>query len=208
MMRGAEKKGVCQARAILRLCLAGSLALASWAAQAQEPFLPGRGEERLPGRREERPGPFRPDGPIPNVDERFLPKLEERGLIPRPSARLWCALVLAYNSDKAKPLAPELAHAAKQVEQVFGYKQMEIIGSATKPVDDLAERSLVPSQDFSLNVRPKRYAAGIYDLDVQIFHLRRRIIVTEAKLGVDSPMVIRGPQCSRGQLLIILQILP
>ena len=59
-----------------------------------------------------------------------------------------------------------------------------------------------------MSVRSKREAEGMYLLDLNIFHGRRQVAETQAKLAADSPLLIRGPMCARGQLVIALQIVP
>jgi len=133
---------------------------------------------------------------------------EHSGVAARSSAeRIQCFLVLASNSEKLKAPEPELARIGRKIEKVFGYHQIEVVGS-DKAVQDGYEHWLVPSQDFWMSVRSRRESEGMYLLDLNIFHGRRRIIETEAKLSTDSPLLIRGPMCSRGQLVIALQIGP
>lgn len=122
--------------------------------------------------------------------------------------KVWSAVVLASNPAKGKePKAPppEIAPFAARLNKVFGYQQFEILGSATKSMDDQKERWLVPSQNFWVGAVARPEGAG-YHLNLEFFHDKRRIVETEAKLGLDSPLFIRGPMHERGQLIVVFEI--
>ncbi len=123
------------------------------------------------------------------------------------TGKIKCTLILATNPDKPKAPDPEMAKIARKIEKFFGYKQIEVVGT-DKAAEDHYEHWLVPSQDFWLSVKSKREEEGMYFLDLHIYHNRRRIVETEAKLGPDSPLLIRGPLCAKGQLVVALQIVP
>ena len=126
--------------------------------------------------------------------------------------RIWCAVVIASNVDDPKPPPAELKRFALRMKRVFGYNQFELFGSATKTIDESVERWLVPSQNFWLCVKAKptrqRDVDRGYDLDLQLFHDKRRLLETDVTLAFESPVFIRGPLHARGQILIVLQILP
>lgn len=121
--------------------------------------------------------------------------------------RIWSGIVLATQADKPKAAPSELQRVAPRIERFFGYNQLELIGSATKNVDEACERWLVPSQHFWLCVKAKKGAnEHSYTLHTTLFHDQKSIVETDAKLGRDMPLLIRGPMHARGQLLIILQL--
>ncbi len=122
--------------------------------------------------------------------------------------RIWSALVLATDVEKPKSPPPELARVAGKIEKFFGYNQVTLIGSATKTIDDDLEHWLVPSQHFWVCVKSKRAGEDSYDLKLELFHDKRRLAAAEAKVGPDSPLLIRGRMHARGQLVIVLQVLP
>ncbi len=122
--------------------------------------------------------------------------------------KVWSAVVLASNPAKGTaPKAPpaELAPFAARLNKVFGYQQFEILGSATKAMDDQKERWLVPSQNFWVGALARREGAG-YLLNLEFYHDKRRIVETEAKLGLDSPLFVRGPMHERGQLIVVFEV--
>jgi len=124
--------------------------------------------------------------------------------------KVWCAVVLASDPPRGQdPKAPpaELAPYAKKLSKVFGYQQFEVIGSATKAMDNQNERWLVPTQNFWVGAHATRQADG-YQLSLQFYHDKRCLVETQAKLGVGSPLIVRGPMHERGQIILVFEIRP
>lgn len=122
--------------------------------------------------------------------------------------KVWSAVILASDPPRGeKPKAPpaEIAAYSAKLTKVFGYEQFEIIGSATKAMDNQAERWLVPSQNFWVGAFAQRAATG-YLLKLEFFHDKRKIVETQAKLGPGTPLFIRGPVHARGQLIVVFEI--
>ena len=132
------------------------------------------------------------------------------GSQPAAEEKVWSAVVLASNAKKGAkpaPAPPEIAPFAAKLSKCFGYDQFEIIGSATKVMDGKTERWLVPTQNFWVGAVATR-EHGSYRLNLEFFHDKRRILETVAKLGPESPLFIRGPMCSRGQLIVVFEVKP
>lgn len=124
--------------------------------------------------------------------------------------KVWSAVILATNSkhgEKPKEVPAELAPYAAKLGKIFGCDQFEVLGSATKSMDGQNERWLVPSQNFWVGANALREGDG-YRLKLEMFHDKRRIVETEAKLGARSPLFIRGPMHERGQLIVVFEIRP
>src|SRR6478735_6058059 len=66
----------------------------------------------------------------------------------RGDDRIWSALVFASNSDTPKKPSSDMARFSGTVQRIFGYNQIELVGSATKTIDEECERWLVPTQNF------------------------------------------------------------
>ena len=133
-------------------------------------------------------------------------------LAPKPAAvdKIWSAVVLATNPPTPKDAPPELREFTTRLKRVFGYSQFELIGAASEKIDEQNESWLVPSQSFWLSVKARRAdsteARGGYLLNLQLFHDKRPLLETEAKLAPGSPLFIRGPEYGHGQLIIVLQV--
>ncbi len=128
----------------------------------------------------------------------------------REGDKIWSGLVYATNDSAPKDPPAELRDFAARLKRVFGYNQFQLAGSEVKMIDDDGEGWLVPSKNFSLSVKARRAvskeARGGYLLTLTLFHDKRQIVETEAKLAPGSPLFIRGPACGKGHLLIVLQV--
>ena len=194
---------------------AGLLAMAASHAGAQSQFVPVRGTERLsPTTPPSRPVLPKPADRLPPArfeDHTPAARPEIHATTAKADPRIWSALILATNgaaNGEAKPPAPEIAGLSRNIEKYFGYKQLDMIGSASKTIDDPVEHWLVPSQEYWLNVKSTREANGMYLLKIQIFHDERGVVETRIRVGPNNPVLIGGPQCARGQLVIAIEVLP
>ncbi len=139
---------------------------------------------------------------------RLIASLLLLSLLVSADDKVWSAVVLASNPEKgvqAKQPPPELAAFAEKLTKVFGYGQFEILGSATKLMDDQNERWLVPSQNFWVGATARKEGAG-YHLNLEFYHDKRRLVETEANLGINSPLFVRGPMHKRGQLIVVFEV--
>ncbi|MDB6153828.1 MAG: hypothetical protein JWL90_2281 [Chthoniobacteraceae bacterium] len=130
----------------------------------------------------------------------------------RAEDKIWSAVVIASNVGTPREAPAQLLPVINRLKRVFGYNQFEILGSTTTTIDDQVERWLIPTEHFWLNVKARHASAkearGGYLLNLQLFHDKRQLVETEAKLAPDSPLFIRGPLHARGQILIVLQVQP
>jgi hypothetical protein len=122
---------------------------------------------------------------------------------------IWSAMILASNPAPGKepaPPPPELVPYAKRLTKVVGYEQFEILGSASKGMGKgEQERWLVPSPTFLLGAQARAEGGG-YRIRLELYQEKRRLLQTEAQLGIASPLFISGPRHARGQLIIVFEI--
>jgi hypothetical protein len=128
----------------------------------------------------------------------------------RVSDRIWSGVIMATNPEAPKPIPRELRPFEASLKRMFGYNQFVIVGTATEPIDEESEHWLLPVQSFSLDVTARhdvsKEAHGGYVLNIQLFQIKRRLVTAEAKLAPGNPLLIRGPECGKGELIIILQV--
>ena len=130
----------------------------------------------------------------------------------RAEDRLWSAVIVASNVAQPKDPPAELKPIAARLKRVFGYNQFEIVGTDVKPVGDGAEKTLAPTLSFWMNVKARhasvREARGGYLLNLELYQDKRPLVDTVAMIAPESPLFFRGPMHARGQILIVLQVLP
>ena len=122
---------------------------------------------------------------------------------------IWSAMVLASNPAAGKQPTPppaELAAYTDRLKGKLGYEQFEILGSASKAIGrGEQEKWLVPSPTFMLGAHARREGAG-YRISLELYQEKRRLLQTDARLGIQSPLFICGPKHARGQLIIMFEI--
>lgn len=124
---------------------------------------------------------------------------------------IWSAMVLASNPEAgAEPTPPpaEIAPFAKRLSKVLKAEQFEILGSASKKIGkNDQERWLVPSPTFLLGAQARAEGNG-FRINLELYQEKRRLLQTDARLGMQSPLFICGPKHARGQLVIVFEIRP
>jgi hypothetical protein len=133
--------------------------------------------------------------------------------VPAPAlaeTKIWSAVILASNSPEPKESPEVLRPVFQGLKRFFGYNQFEILGSSTMSIEGRVEQWLVPTEHFWLSVRARKTsskdARGGYLLDLELFHDKRPLVATEARLSPESPLFIRGPVHATGQVLVVLQV--
>jgi len=128
----------------------------------------------------------------------------------RAEDKVWSAVVLASmvkKGEQPKPAPAELARFVPKLSSFFGYEQFEVLGSAVQSIDGKTERWLVPTPNFWVGAKAVREGVG-YRLNLEFFQDKRRLLETNAKLGPNSPLFVRGPMHARGQLIVVFEIKP
>jgi len=120
---------------------------------------------------------------------------------------IWSGIVLATNVPQTKvETSPEVARLHNELKNLFGYSQFRLIREHTELMDSPVERWLLPGKSFSLRVSSAKKVEMGYRLHLQIFEDKEMLAETDARLGMQSPVFIRGPLCGRGQLVFILLV--
>ncbi len=120
-------------------------------------------------------------------------------------SQLWGALLLGTNQPTSETPPAELAPYQKRLSKVFGYAAFQVLGKSTRAFSDNSEQWLIPGKTFSVRsvVQP---SGDNYQVDLQLFQDKKELVQTEAKLGPDSPLFIRGPLYGKGQLIIVIMV--
>jgi hypothetical protein len=124
----------------------------------------------------------------------------------RAGEKVWGALVFATQSDAPEPVPAGLRPYAKRLRGVFGYNQFQLVGEGAKELNSAEEQWLIPSSRFYARVVAHDLRGPGCVLDLQLYSGKKLLAQTGASLGPDSPLFIRGAQCARGQLIIVLAI--
>lgn len=126
--------------------------------------------------------------------------------------RLWSAVLIANNAASPKDPPAELKPVVGRLKRLFGYNQFEVLGAETRSLGDGAEQEFKPGKQFSLKIKARRAsvkeARGGYLLNLELYQEKRALVDTVAMIAPESPLFFRGPLHARGQIIIVLQVLP
>ncbi len=116
--------------------------------------------------------------------------------------RLEAYVVAAYNAEAAK-VPEQLAPYADDLQETFGYSGFEVLGSDTRALDRLASEWLIPSREFYLKILAKSDSdwTRIY---TELYREKKLLVGVDAQLVKDQPLLIRGPQWGRRQIIILI----
>jgi hypothetical protein len=120
---------------------------------------------------------------------------------------IWSGLVLATNDSHPAAAPAQLRNYSRQLKNIFGYNQLELVGENSQKMDDPYERWLVPSKDFSLSVNIHNQPGQNYPMKIVLFQGRKKLAEFEPHMSPDSPLFIRGPMYAKGQLVIVLHVI-
>lgn len=139
----------------------------------------------------------------------FVWILAFRALAGQPAApvrhdTIWSGVVLATNVENPASPDAELLPIEEKLKSVFGYNQFELVGRHIELMDDPSERWLVPSKVFCLRVLSRHTTGKTYLLKLQLYQRTKMLAQFDANFTSQSPLVIRGPLCGKGQLLFVL----
>lgn len=119
---------------------------------------------------------------------------------------------MASNVAHPKEGPAELRPVAARLKRVFRCNQFEVLGTDTELLRDGAERTLIPTRHFWLTFKARRVsvkeARGGYLLNLELYQEKRPLVDTVAMIAPQSPLCFRGPAHPRGQIIVVLQVLP
>jgi hypothetical protein len=189
---------------LIRYSVAAALAASALAASAQTPEAqPAKAEQMsIPAPAIKLSSPS-PEGARPPVESRAKATAK---------ARIWSAVLIASNSPKPKDPPPELRALFPRLKRVFGYNQFELAGHDDAPLQDGSELKLTPCRAFWIDLKARhasvKEARGGYLLNLRLLQDEKPIVDTVAIIAPESPLFFRGPMYARGQIIIVLQVLP
>jgi hypothetical protein len=124
----------------------------------------------------------------------------------RSCGEIWAGVLLATNEQLPKAPPSWLAPFSERLRKVFGYNQFEVIGRHIEKMAYSNGQWLLPTRQFFLEVQTRKNRGGACQLRFTLWHDRKMILKTEARVMPGSPLFVRGPQYGRGQLIIFVEV--
>lgn len=125
----------------------------------------------------------------------------------RANEVIWSGLIYGHDEKSAEHAPAELGTLNRKLKRVFGYNHFCLIGEHRSPMKgDHSQKWLIPGKPFSLSVHSGPATADGYKLDLELFQDKRLLVKTGATLKRGCPVLIKGPQCAQGQLIIAVAV--
>lgn len=119
---------------------------------------------------------------------------------------IWTGVLLATNESSPKAPPRWLAPFSERLEKIFGYNQFEVIGRHVEKMAVSDGQWLIPTRQFFLEVQTRQSGEGSCRLRFTLWHDKKMILETEARVMPGSPLFVRGPQYGRGQLIFVVEV--
>lgn len=121
--------------------------------------------------------------------------------------KVWTGILFANNEPGAKTDLPKkIRPFVGRMQKVFGYRSFELIGQHTEIMDDNREHWLIPTKQFFFSVTSVKRPEYGYHLHFALYHQKKLLVKAEVRLARKSPLLIRGPLCGKGQIVIVLLV--
>jgi hypothetical protein len=123
------------------------------------------------------------------------------------STRAWGCLLYASNSGRTVELPPRLDAYVVPLRRSLGYSNYRVISQHETVLINQPRNLLVSAGDIqviltSLSVAPD----GKYLVGLLFVEGTKELMEAQAKVGLGSPLFIRGPDWREGQIIIVFMV--
>ena len=124
----------------------------------------------------------------------------------RAAEKLWGALIFASNVEKPAEPPSELTPYLGKLSKIFGYNQFSIVAEESEKIGRADREWELNSKFITVKVEPLSVDAGTYELALTMLREEQVLLEMKSRVGIGSPLLIRGPMCGGGQLIILLEV--
>jgi hypothetical protein len=125
---------------------------------------------------------------------------------PEDGDEIWTGVLLATNEASPRPMPRWLAPYSDKLQKMLGYNQFKVIGRNVERMRDSDGQWLIPTKQFYLEVKTESGRGGVYLLHFTLWHEKKMLLETKAKVMPGSPLFVRGPQYGRGQVVFVVEV--
>lgn len=124
----------------------------------------------------------------------------------RATEEIWGALIMATNAATPEAPPPELDPYLSKLRGIFGYNQFKIVAQESESVGDVGRQWKLASKFLTVRIEPLASDGASHELALSMEREKQTLLEMKTRVGVGSPLLIRGPMCGRGQLVILLEV--
>lgn len=120
--------------------------------------------------------------------------------------KIWVALLRADNTES--PHDPRIATLVPRLKTVFGFDHYQLIGEATVPTGQKYAEWILPRKDFYIKIEPlPSKQPDTAPVNFELYH-DKQLLGKALWTDLSTPTFIKGPDCSKGQLIFVLEFVP
>jgi len=123
----------------------------------------------------------------------------------RAADKIWSALVVV-TPDGSRPIPEKLEPFMPALRKAFGHDYAYILGEKSKFLTEGESEWLVPSKEFFFHVACESQLDANYLVHLELYQKKQLLLRAEASLAKQQPLLVRGPQWGKEQLVIVLTI--
>lgn len=124
----------------------------------------------------------------------------------KASDSIWAGVVLVTSEPEPQPVPHSLERYEDLLREVFGGNAFYLLGKSKKDIREGSSEWLVPCAKIYMEVTVLDSDMTSYLIRADIYENKDLLVRAEAKVARDAPLLIRGPQWGKGQLVAILEI--
>lgn len=124
----------------------------------------------------------------------------------RSGSAVWGGLVFATNQPGQTSGRYDTHPYARRFRKIFGYRYYELLGKDRQPIRSQGVNQLQLGREFHAKLRFLGAKRNGLAFALELYRNDRKVVESNVILGRDSPLVIRGPQWGKGQLLFLLMV--
>jgi hypothetical protein len=120
---------------------------------------------------------------------------------------VWGCLLYASNDGQKTDIPVRLSRYEQRLNTAFGYSKLHLLGEGQTTVKSPDQNWLVFGGDIKIQFTSlQKNEEGQFLVGLEIFQGNKQVIETQARVGRDSPLFIRGPEWRNGKIIIVVMI--
>lgn len=113
---------------------------------------------------------------------------------------------MATNVANPAAAPEELGPYLSKLSDIFGYNQFKIVAEESESVGDNRRQWKLASKFITVRIKPLESDENGHKLSLSMEQGKQTLLEMKTRVGFGSPLLIRGPMCGSGQLIILLEI--
>jgi hypothetical protein len=125
----------------------------------------------------------------------------------RADDSVWGCLLYASNDGQKTDIPVRLSRYEQRLNTAFGYSKLHLLGEGQTAVKSPDQNWLVFGGDIKIQFTSlQRNEEGQFLVGLEIFQGNKQVVETQARVGRDSPLFIRGPEWRNGKIIIVVMV--